>query len=64
MGYEINTPKVKILLVGQDWGNADDFGASILRTIRDINKKPTCFGRWVIHRHQVERLAFLKNSKK
>lgn len=58
LDYEINTPKVKILLVGQNWGNADDFGASTLRTIRDINKKPTCFSRWVIHRHQVEAQHF------
>ena len=37
LGYEINAPKIKILLVGQDWGNANDDNASIAKTIMDIN---------------------------
>ena len=37
LGYEIDTPKIRILLVGQDWGNTDFDGRKTLENISKIN---------------------------
>ncbi|WP_141080621.1 hypothetical protein [Campylobacter lanienae] len=37
LGYEIDTPKIRILLVAQDWGNTDFDGGKTLENISKIN---------------------------
>ena len=37
LGYEIDTPKIRILLVGQDWGNTDFDSGKTLENISKIN---------------------------
>ncbi|WP_086304888.1 hypothetical protein [Campylobacter devanensis] len=37
LGYEIDTQKIRILLVGQDWGNTDFDSGKTLENISKIN---------------------------